>query len=333
MFGSMVLMAVLLTGGVALPASIDQNRPSVAGFTLESSTPAAPTPPTPTVTPISVASEMLSTNPDLAPLLQRLAATPILFNMDTPTLDTIFQHGQELGSRADVFTKVGDSNTVSGDFLLPIGLEGNYCELGDYQYLQETIDFFSVSPREGSPNSFNSSSKAVERGLSSSAALDPFWASSPCEANESPVTCEYRLVRPSVAIINLGLMDVRYATEDSFRANMEQIVQLSIEQGVIPVLNTIVVLPDQETLSFEASISINADIVDIAETYEIPLINLWAAVQSLPNFGIGPDRTHFKHVVGEFCDFDGAEREIGGTLRNLLTLQALDELRRNVLTQ
>jgi hypothetical protein len=37
-------------------------------------------------------------------------------------------------------------------------------------------------------------------------------------------------------------------------------------------------------------------------------------------------------VVGKFCSFDGAEKQVGGTLRNLLTLQALDILRQKVLT-
>jgi len=58
---------------------------------------------------------------------------------------------------------------------------------------------------------------------------------------------------------------------------------------------------------------------------------LWAAAEVLPDHGIGPDRNHLKARVGAYCDFSGAERELGGTLRNLLTLQMLDALRREVL--
>ena len=130
----------------------------------------------------------------------------------------------------------------------------------------------------------------------------------------------------------LGLMDVRYATDaGSYGDNMERIVQASIEQGVIPVLTNNIVLPDQETLSFDLSIQNNIELLDIAETYQTPLINLWAAVQTMPNYGIGPDRTHLKHEVGSFCSFNGPEQELGSTLRNLLTLQALDEIRRFVM--
>lgn len=272
------------------------------------------------------------TDPTLLAMMERLRAAPILYNMTTERVLEIFQQGQQLGNRADVFTKVGDSNTTSGDFLYPMGLDRNYCDLGPYSYLRETIDYYAAdSPREGEDNSFTNFSLAADNGYSSASALDPFWATEPCAGNESPLLCEYRLVRPSIAIIMLGLMDVRYDSDpEAYRANMDRLVQASIEQGVIPVLTNNVVLPDQETLSFDLSIANNIALLDIAEAHQTPMINLWRAVQTLPDYGIGPDRTHLKAEIGSFCSFDGPEQEIGGTLRNLLTLQALDEIRRHV---
>ncbi len=276
----------------------------------------------------------ITDDPALLAMMERLQATPILYNMTTERVREIFEQGQALGNRADVFTKVGDSNTTSGDFLFPIGLDGgDFCELGAYSDLQTTIEFFSaVSPRAGQANSFTNTSLAADNGYSSASVLDPFWAIEPCQGSESPLLCEYRLARPSIAIIMLGLMDVRYASDaGTYGENMEAVVQASIEQGVIPVLTNNIVLPDQETLSFELSIENNIALLDIAEAYETPLINLWAAVQTLPNYGIGPDRTHLKAAVGSFCSFDGSEQRLGGTLRNLLTLRALDEIRRFVM--
>jgi hypothetical protein len=75
----------------------------------------------------------------------------------------------------------------------------------------------------------------------------------------------------------------------------------------------------------------NMALLDIAEAEQVPLINLWAAAFALPDHGIGPDRSHLKARVGDYCNFAGAEQELGGTLRTLLTLQALDALRVNVL--
>jgi hypothetical protein len=262
---------------------------------------------------------------------QRLRDMPIFLNMDTPEVEAIAAAGRGRGNHADVFTTVGDSNTTNGDFLRPIGLSNNDCELGDYEYLQETIDFFSTPPTEDNANSFTRDSIAADRGFSTYSALDPFWAEAVCEANESPIACEYRVVQPSVSLIMLGQIDINYAGTDveSYRANMEEIVTTTMEHGVIPVLSTIVFLPERDV--YDLSLQFNMVILDLAETYQIPLINLWGAVQSLPNVGIGPDRSHLRAQVGRFCSFDGAERELGGTLRNLLNLQALDMLRQNVL--
>jgi hypothetical protein len=95
------------------------------------------------------------------------------------------------------------------------------------------------------------------------------------------------------------------------------------------VLSTIVFLPERDV--YPLSLQFNMVILDLADEYQIPLINLWRAVQDLPNVGIGPDRSHLRAQVGRFCSFDGSEQELGGTLRNLLNLQALELLRENVL--
>jgi hypothetical protein len=276
----------------------------------------------------------LSANPDTQATIERLLSTPIFYNFDTQAVHDIFQHGQTLGKRADVFTKVGDSNTTSGDFLYPMGLS-NQCDLGPFNYLQDTISYFSVPVPQSDKNSFTHTSIAARKGLSSSAALDPMWAAgNGCAPNENPVACEYRRFQPSIAIIMVGLMDVRYNTApDLFRSNIEQLIQMTINEGVIPVITNIIVIPEQQTLSFDVALRIDDILLDIADQYQIPMINLWRAVQPLPNYGIGPDRTHLRHVVGSFCDFTGAEQTIGGTLRNLLTLETLDELRRNVSVQ
>lgn len=277
----------------------------------------------------------LTDDPEILAIIERLEATPFFLNITTDAVYEIFEHGQQLGNRADVFTMVGDSNTTNGDFMRPIGLERNYCEYGDYEELQETVAYFSaVEPREGQRNSFTNESAAAAKGFGTAHLLDPFWAEpSLCERNESPLMCEYRLTRPSVAIIMLGQIDINYggpATPEQYRANMEQIIQQSIDQGVIPVLTTIVFLPERDV--WPLSMRYNDVLLDLAETYQIPLINLWRAVQPLPDYGIGPDRSHLKARVGDFCSFNGPEQELGGTLRNLLTLQMLDELRRTVLT-
>lgn len=270
---------------------------------------------------------LLTADPHLLEIIARLEATPLLHNFDTEAVRAIFAQSPQ---RPDVFTMVGDSNTTNGDFMRPLGLETNDCDLGAYNYLQATIAYFSTPLRDDVPNSFvnSTSSLAANKGLGTSAALDPFWATSPlCEGRESPVTCEYRVSQPRIAVILLGQIDINYAREEPaiYRANMEEIVQTSIDSGVVPVLTTLVFLPERE--EWATSIEYNGALLDLAEQYQIPLINMWRAAQTLPGYGIGPDRSHLSARVGSFCSFTGAEQELGGTLRNLLTLQMLDLLR------
>ena len=269
---------------------------------------------------------------DVPSMERRLDSYPVFYHFDTPHVRAIFERGQGLGIRPNVFTVVGDSNTTNGDFLRPLGLHPNDCDLGDYSALQETVDFFSASPREGEDNSFVNRSVAAAMGFSTALVLDPAWAEwRLCEPNESPLQCEYRLVRPSVAIIMLGQVDINegHLTVDEYRANMDEIVRTSIDAGVIPVLTTIVFLPYKETYSL--SLQYDMALLDLADTYQVPLLNLWPMAQRLPNYGIGPDNSHLSTRVGSFCKFNGPEKQFGNVLRNLLSLQALDTLRLTLL--
>jgi lysophospholipase L1-like esterase len=265
---------------------------------------------------------------------RRLAASPLFEHFDDAArLRALAALGASLGNRAKVFTTVGDSNTSNGDFLQPIGMGADvYCNWGDYADLHATVAFFSAPVDEESANSFVHHSLAAKKGLTSAGALDPFWVDDTvCAANESPLVCEYRTAQPAVAIIMLGNIDINSLTTAEYAANMRTIVDTTLQRGIIPVLTTFVVIPERDTV-YERSLEMNMALLDLADAENVPLINLWTAVQALPDHGIGPDHTHLKAVVGSFCSFDGAQNQYGGTLRNLLTLQALDRLRKDVLT-
>lgn len=274
---------------------------------------------------------------DIPSMERRLYDTPIFQNITAARARQIFAAGQGMGNRADVFTTIGDSNTTNGDFLQPIGMSADaYCDWGAYADLAGSVGYFSVAPTadNADANSFTHHSQAARKGFNSAAVLDPFWASEDvCRRGESSLMCEFRLVQPSVAIIMIGGIDINDMDTPQYAANMRAIVQTTIQQGVIPVLTTFVVLPERGELLYGRSLEFNMALLDIAAAEGTPLINLWTAAQSLPDHGIGPDRTHLKAVVGSFCSFDGAQALYGGTLRNLLTLQVLDALRRDVLAR
>jgi hypothetical protein len=271
---------------------------------------------------------------ETAAKIERLMAVPLLYNMDSEQVQAIFQRGQELGNHPDVFIKIGDSNTANGDFFRPFGLSRRYCDYGAYQYLQETVNYFATPPRTGSSNSFESPNFTVVKGLTGAALLDSFWATDPtCEANESLLACEQRIVKPAFSVMMIGLMDLEYYDVASFELYLDQVIAESVAAGVIPIQTTFTVLPDYispELPLWEKSLDYNLAILEVAERYGTPVIHLWRALQTLPDYGIGPDRTHLKAAVGEFCSFTGAELLYGGTMRNLLSLQALDVLRRSL---
>lgn len=269
--------------------------------------------------------------------LERLAETPILYHFDTPELQAIFQHGQELGNHAGIFIKVGDSNSTSGDFLRPIGMRLGGCRYGHHDDLLDVVRFFSSEkPYPAFINSFDTTNVTAQNGLNTFGLFDPFWATADyCRGGENPLSCEYRIMKPSVALVMIGLMDLEQIPVDVYERNLDRAVAWLIQQGVIPVLSTFPVLNDYPEAGARSlwgkSIELNASMVNVADRYQIPLVNLWGAFQSLPDVGIGPDRTHIRHELGKFCDFTGAEAEVSGTLRNYLMLRSLDTLYANLM--
>ncbi len=262
-------------------------------------------------------------------LLARLQNTPVLPSISERT-HAIYRVGQVQGRRPNVFSKVGDCMTDSDSFLLPFGV-GEY-DLGPYADLQATIDYFSaVSPRpaDGVANSFVNDSMAAYTGFNAAAVLDPSWSDpTHCNAGEVPLECEYRLVNPGVALVMFGAVDMQYMTAEAFAFYMRQIVWLSIDRGIIPVLST---FPSSPNYHWEDTIRFNGLVLEIARQEQVPLINFWLATRTLPNFGLEPDYFHLAYnPEGRRMSFNGDEAVWGFTLRNLLTLQMLDELRRNV---
>ena len=65
--------------------------------------------------------------------------------------------------------------------------------------------------------------------------------------------------------------------------------------------------------------------------YEIPLWNFWAAVQSLPGYGLQEDGVHLTWAGNRFDDPEAMSR--GWPIRNLTALQALDAVRKGIAEQ
>ena len=232
----------------------------------------------------------------------------------------IFRRGQILGRDAHALSKVGDCNSVDWFFLQPFG-QDQYA-LGDYADLQATVDAFSVS--------FTDRSYAAYNGLNARAALDPTWANlTVCRAAELPLLCEYRVHNPGVAIIMFGSNDVLALTPVQFDHALRRVVYETIQAGIIPVMST---FPRYIPLP-ERTILFNQIVIRVALDFNVPVMNLWLALEPLPGHGIDDDGYHLNGPITGAGDFASARNLLTGyPMRNLVTLQTLSMLRRDVLS-
>jgi hypothetical protein len=227
-------------------------------------------------------------------------------------VEDIYAQGISLGNNPQAFAKVGDCGGSISWFLGPFEDGPNHYNLGEYAYLQTVIDHFS--------GSFGRNSVAAQNGFTASSVFAPVWSDqSQCYPGETPLACEYRVLKPSFVFVMLGTND-RWDI-GAFEGNMREIIEYSIDHGVVPILGT-------KADNFEGDESINGIIARLAIEYEVPLWNFWRAVQPLPRHGLEKDEVH---LTWGPVDFDDPENlQMAWPVRNLTALQTLDRVWRTV---
>lgn len=241
---------------------------------------------------------------------------PVIPDTISDRVREIYKNGLELGNNPQVFSKIGDCNSSAPAFL--VGFDNEY-ELGDYSYLQPTISYFQ--------GSFERSSFVAKGGMNSSGLLTTLWANEKCAYNETPLDCQYRLDKPSFAIISIGTNEGWFINKDStsFERNMRIIIEGTINKGIVPILAT-------KADNLEGDNSVNETLARLAMEYEIPLWNFWAATQPLPDHGLRDSNGHLNSIsYTTFTDFTMYySLECGMQIKNLTALQMLDFLRKQL---
>jgi hypothetical protein len=224
----------------------------------------------------------------------------------------VYKKGLEMGNNPQSFIRVGDCNSRNPDFLA--GFDGRY-NLGEYTYLQLTIDYFK--------GSFGRYNQTANPGMTTSRVLVSFWNNGDCQANEPMLECQFRLDNPSIAFISLGTIDAKYNYKDSsaFERNLRVVIENTLEHGIVPILVT-------KADNLEGDNSINATIARMAIEYELPLWNFWKAAQKLKNGGLEKDLEHLNYLAGPpSTDFSVSYSVYyGKEVRNLNGLQMLNYL-------
>lgn len=260
----------------------------------------------------------LSPNKTKTPLPALLKATPT-YNpsnwVELPVIPKlsdrmiiVYNDGIKNGNNPRAFSKIGDCGSTPTWFLGDFDRGYRYYNLGQYQDLQKVIDFYT--------GSFNRTSLAARSGFNASSVLTPLWADrSQCQSNETPLACEYRLHQPVIAFVTMGANDVYHL--DKFESQIRQVIEYSLNNGVIPVLST---KPD----NVEKTHYINETIARLAIEYQVPLWNYWLAVQTLPNHGLQEDGVHITWSSNRFDKPDALNW--GWPVRNLTALQVLQTI-------
>ncbi len=234
---------------------------------------------------------------------------------DLPVLPEFNDHARHIlwlgiknGHDPHAFSKVGDCDTSTSWYLSDYDRDQVYYDLGDYESLRPVLDFYH--------GSFSRLSLAATPGFSAASVLSTFWLNYDyCNYDELPLTCEYRIHNPLTVLISLGTNDGY--NPPVFKENMRQIIELTLADNRLPILML-------KADNVEKNYSINQDIADLAEEYDLPVWNFWAAIQQLENHGLQSDGIHLTFYSNYFSH--PKTWETAWAYRNLTALQVLEKL-------
>lgn len=264
----------------------------------------------PAATPESVTVAIATPDTRLSP--ERWQEWPVAPTV-SPRMVEVFQQGIAKGNDPTHFSKVGDCQNVASYFLSTFDTPGDYSPGEKYAYLQNTITYFS--------GSWSRVSLAVGPGMNIASVLSPIWADpNQCQAGETPLACEFRIHKPSVAIIS---METWWGEQPAkiYELYLRQLVENVLAQDVVLILTT-------KADNMEGDNSINAAIARVAYDYDVPLWNFWAATQPLPDHGLYGDGFHLTFARNFFDD--PKRMAMAWPWRNLTALQAVDAVWRGL---
>ena len=192
---------------------------------------------------------------------------PVIPEEIDTSLQRVYQRGLELGNDPHAFSIFGDCQTRPGEFFGIFETDPEMVQELSPE-LQELVDHF-----EGS---FNREAPTTQDGTTPGSLLWTQWHRGEygCTFSETPVQCELRVHRPSFVIIQVGTHFESRNTE-----YLRRIIQQLLDEGVVPILAT-------KADNREKDERINRDMSMLAEEYDLPLWNFWAAVSDLPNRGL-----------------------------------------------
>lgn len=221
----------------------------------------------------------------------------------------------------DAFSKIGDSITVSTSFMHCF--DGGTVVWDSHAALEPARDFFAVRAL-GNRSSFTRTSSAATVGWSTASMLN---------APNAHLT-EVDATQAAFAVVMLGTNETYAAGMGPFAVRLGTIVDDLIARGVVPLLSTIPPRGDNAAAD-RMVVEMNAIITALAQSRQMPLMDYWQTLIDLPGYGLASDGVHPTTVkvngASRPCDFTAAALKGGANQRNLVTMEALDRVKRFLL--
>lgn len=215
----------------------------------------------------------------------------------------------------NVFSKVGDSITVSTNFLRPFA--GAY-NLGQHTALQPAVNFFS-------PTSFSRSPLSAGVG----------WNSADLVRNNFAVLdTEFTEHKPATAIIMIGTNDSggpNQVNVSAYKARLIDIINYTSSRGIIPILSTLPHLTNSNPQYNTNTELLTQTIKEVSTELGVPLMDYRLATEQINtearNWGISTDNIHPSVGGGNAGDLSDLPLSEGGyNVRNFVSLCALDAI-------
>lgn len=240
--------------------------------------------------------------------------------LQSPLTPSVVAHLKEVRERGpdlrdDAFSKVGASATVSRNFFQCFDRPSP--NLGG-RTLGPTLDHFHAG-EEGS--SFGRTSEAATVGWHAGRAL---------EGEPSALENEVATWMPGFAVVMYGTNDINIVGPEDYAENLLNLTDALLEEGTVPLMSS--VMPRGDDAEANARVPLyNMVVRAIAQARQVPFIDYHQALLPLMDQGLAGDGIHPNAFSGGACVLTDEGLRHGYNQRNLLTLQALDRLRRSVL--
>lgn len=216
------------------------------------------------------------------------------------------------GLNTSAFAKVGDSITVSTQFLNCFA--GSSANLDSFSALEPTRQHFSAF--------WDRSSSAAVIGKTA------WWAT---DGSPSPLEQELSAINPAFAVVMYGTNDIGWFGDEHDRTarwygeHMITLVDAILARGTLPILTSIPPYDADPRFSRWAT-TFGAMARALAQARQVPFIDYHSAMEPLPSHGLSGDGVHPNAFSGGACVLTPEGLAFGYNQRNRVTLQALDRV-------